>query len=61
MKEKIIIGRDYWPSQTLRRMPSGWQLEEAKRKESRIDQAVFIFCVSAFVAFYAFNIYRAFN
>ena len=60
MSDKVIIGRDYYAAPILRRLPSGWQLEEAKRKGSRRDKAVLWICVGLFAAFYAFNIWRAF-
>jgi hypothetical protein len=31
MALKPIIGKDYWPSPTLRQMPSGWVLEESRK------------------------------
>lgn len=60
MKEKIIIGRDYWPSQTLRRMPSGWQLSEAKRRGEKNNRFVWWACSIMFATFYLYSICRAF-
>jgi len=32
-----IVGRDYWPNPTLRRLPPTWTLEEARRDRRQAE------------------------